>query len=249
MKRLWTGLHVALVAAMLLAPAALAQEGEPVEVDFVGTVTGIDLEAGTFTAETAEGEVYTVVPADDFDLTTLEVGDVVEVEGTLAEDGSVLATTVELAVDDPEEGDEEVGYFCLEDGEMQHPVAAGIAETYGVEYDQVIGWFCDGGFGFGQIMLALMTQEITGTSAEETLARRAAGEGWGKIWISMELIGKPGDVLPPGSRESAGGETPFWAGDPPGGAGRPEGAGRPDWAGGGKPPWAGGPPGGGDDGD
>ena len=78
-----------------------------------------------------------------------------------------------------------------------------------------------------------------------TLARRAGGEGWGEIWISMDLIGKPGDANPPGAAEDADAGPPFWAGGPPEGAGRPEDAGPPDWAGG-KPPGAGGPPGGGD---
>ncbi|MEX2029749.1 MAG: DUF5666 domain-containing protein [Anaerolineales bacterium] len=244
MRRLWIGTTLALLAGLLLATGALAQEVDPVEVEFTGTVTDIAL--GTFTAETETGEVFTVVPPEGFDLAGLEVGDIVEVDGTLAEDGSVLATSVVVQEPDDDETDKgEVGYFCLEDTEMQHPVGAGIAETYGVEYDQVMAWFCDGGFGFGQIMLALMTQDQTGTSADETLARRAGGEGWGEIWISMELIGKPSEINPPGAPENADAGPPFWAGGPPEGAGRPEDAGPPDWAGG-KPPGAGGPPGGGD---
>jgi len=73
-------------------------------------------------------------------------------------------------------------------------------------------------------MLALMTEENIGTSADETLARRAGGEGRGEIWISMDLIGKPGDANPPGAAEGADAGPPFWAGGPP----RHEDSGPPD---------------------
>jgi hypothetical protein len=252
MKRLAIGTHLALILALFLASGAMAQEADPVEIEFTGTVTAVDLELGAFTVETDGGEVFTVIPPEGFDLTSLEVGDVVEVEGTLAEDGSVLAETVVLQEpdeedpdqEDPEEADE-VNYFCRADTTAQHPVAAGIAETYGMEYGQVLAWFCDGGFGFGQIMLALMTQEQTGGSADELLARRAGGEGWGQIWISLDLIGEPDDAVPPGRPETAG--PPDWLGQedgtegfgPPEGIGPPDGLGPPDTIG---PPEGAGPP-------
>lgn len=66
----------------------------------------------------------------------------------------------------------------------QHPVGWRIAETYGLEYDVVMGWFCDG-FGFGEIMLALQTSMITDVPAEELLqwkSERAVGVRSGKVW-------------------------------------------------------------------
>jgi hypothetical protein len=220
------------------------EEVEPVEIEFTGVVTAIDLEGNTFTVENEAGEVYVVTPPEGFDLTTLEVGDTVEVEGILAEDGTVMATKVAIVTEeeDEEDVDDDVNFFCREGTEAQHPVGASIAARYDVEYEQVMAWFCDGKFGFGQIMLALQTAQMTGGDADELLARRAGGEGWGQIWISMELIGKPGDANPPGKPEGAG--PPAWAG-PPDHAGPPEGAGPPDWAGppdnAGPPDWAGPP--------
>jgi len=56
--------------------------------------------------------------------------DSVEVDGTLAEDGSVMGTST--VVQEAEE-ETEVGSFCRAETADQHPVGAGIAETYGVE--------------------------------------------------------------------------------------------------------------------
>jgi len=147
------------------------------------------------------------------------------------EDGD---TEIEVEDDDEiEEGDEVENYFCLEGTEDQHPVAAGIAELYEVEYEDVMAMFCevreveegeedDAGFGFGQIMLAYSTvekgadlEDLEGDfSLEGLLGMRSEGMGWGQIWQEMGLIGKPDD------------------------AGKPDGVGKPDHAG--PPPWAGG---------
>jgi len=203
----------------------VADDDDPTDVEFTGTVTSIDQEAGTFTGETEDGEVFTVVPPEDFDWTILQVGDEVEVKGTLDEDGTVLAVSVkiEVAIDD-----DEINYFCQPETEEQHPVAAAIAETYGVEEEQVLAWFCEDGFGFGQIMLALQTSQASEGDPGELLARRSAGEGWGEIWISMELIGQASDAHPPGRPEDAG--PPEWAGPPDGDddVGPPEWLGLPD---------------------
>ena len=119
-----------------------------------------------------------------------------------------------------EEPDEEENYFCTEDADGEHPVAAGIAELYEIEYDDVMALFCepvegredpdDSGWGLGQIMLALETGDLEGT-----LAKRAEGMGWGEIWQEMGLIGN--------KKEGAG--PPWWADN--------------DYDGEGPPPWAG----------
>jgi len=224
MKKMVIALHFALILALLIAPGVLAQEEDPTEVEFTGTVISIDLVAETFTVETEEDEIFTVVPPEDFDLESLQVGDEVEVEGTLAEDGTVLALSVKIKVAVDED---EINYFCRPETKEQHPVAVSIAETYGIETEQVMAWFCEDGFGFGQIMLALQTPD---SDPGELLARRSAGEGWGKIWISMELIGRESDAHPPGRPEDAG--PPDWAGPPEDeDAGPPEDIGPPEWIG------------------
>ncbi len=176
--------------------AARAVNGDEVseaeEIEFTGTVEAVDEEAGTLvvSVETEdEGVVeYTVYPPEGFDWTTIREGDLVEVEGTLDENGDVLASKVKVETDDEDEeqededdadeeededtedededdGDEALtgGYFCR-NPEAVHPVGARLADLYGVPYERVMEWFCAGKQGFGQIMLALRTaQVISGT--------------------------------------------------------------------------------------
>ncbi len=116
-------------------------------------------------------------------------------------------TDDEDADTDDDEGD---GDFCV--GADPHPVAARLAEAYeGVEYEDIMGWFCEGRFGFGEIMIALSTSERLNSSGdddadndngaddddgsqdtidvEDLFAMRASGLGWGQIRQSLGLIG------------------------------------------------------------
>ena len=168
-------LVVMLVAAALMfagvVPAA-AQEDEG-EIEILGTVISIDLEDGVFTVEVDPEETFTVNPGDDYDLDQLEVGDLVEVEGSLAEDGRILAVKVAIETDD---GDEDEapdgsgeGYYCSQSEDL-HPLAARLSERYGVEYGVLQEWFC-GGLGWGEIFLALQTGVLTGEDPGDILAR------------------------------------------------------------------------------
>jgi hypothetical protein len=134
--------------------------------------------------------------------------------------------------DDEESEDNSDNYFC-QNPDATHPVGEKLADTYDVDYATVMGWFCEG-YGFGQIMLALETSQITGQSPDELLAARAGGAGWGQIWQEAGLIGKPEDAGPP---PWAGQGKPDWAGGPPDDVpgGPPEDAGPPDDVPGGPP--------------
>jgi hypothetical protein len=151
----------------------------------------------------------------------------------------VLAIAPAVLAQENGNGEEEGSYFC-ENRKGEHPVAAGIAEKYEVDYETVIAWFCgdedfvkpDGdNFGFGEIMLALQTIALDDVelSAEEILEMRADGLGWGEIWQEFGLIGKPDHAGPP---DWAGKGSPEWVGKgPPPWAGAPEGKGPPWWDG------------------
>jgi hypothetical protein len=100
------------------------------------------------------------------------------------------------------DGSESEKRYC--GGDVPHPVAQSLAEQYGANAEQIMGWFCgsgDGtGFGFGQIMLALRKGGQLGSDAPSTaeiLERRASGEGWGQIWKDLGVKGKPAEVGPP----------------------------------------------------
>jgi hypothetical protein len=95
--------------------------------------------------------------------------------------------------DDEEElTEEEVGY-CV--GVEPHPVAQRLAETYGVAYEDIMTWFCEGRYGFGEIMHALQTgdPEEEGKTPEQILLLKTELGGWGKVWQELGLIGKPDD--------------------------------------------------------
>jgi len=107
------------------------------------------------------------------------------------------------------DGDQADSPYCTgEAGDRQHPVAAHIAATYQVTYEEVIGHFCEG-YGFGEIMLAYETGEFTGTPPTDLLDMKGKGHAWGRIWKELGLIGNERD----------------------GGGGPGQGRGKPDWAG------------------
>ena len=191
-------LSLLLVLLAAMAVPVAAQEAE--EIEIIGQVVAVDEDAGTIVVEVEveDGNVvtYTVLMPEGFDWESLEEGDTVEVEGTLDEDGNIVATKVvnetEEEEEDEEEQDGEGPYFCRPDAAFQHPVGARIADTYGVDYEQVMAWSCEDRLGFGQIVHALQTA-ATSEEAVQFLARRTAGEGWGQIWKDLGLIGRQDD--------------------------------------------------------
>jgi RNase P/RNase MRP subunit p29 len=234
-------LALLLAVAMVVVSIQVAAAAEGDEVEITGTVISIDEANNSFVVETEEGETYTVLISEelDFDFETLKKGDIVEVEGTENEDFSLLATKVKIEEQEKDDGDPSGGYYCEQSEEM-HPFGEKLASRYDeVKYETLQEWFCSG-FGWGQIMLALKTSEITGDDFEALLVRRGDGEGWGQIWQDLELIGRPEDAGPRNDVDSN--DRPDFAGPPEWvGDGRPEQAGPPEWVGDGRPEDAGPP--------
>ncbi len=71
-----------------------------------------------------------------------------------------------------------------------HPKGDKLAQEFGVDYTEIIDWFCKG-YGFGEISHAYDISNLKGVPVEEVFALRASGMGWGKIKQSYGLIGKP----------------------------------------------------------
>lgn len=228
---MFSAILLALVMVLAAVQPVAAQEAGT-EVEIMGTITAIDEGAGSFTVETEDGQTHTVFPAEGFDFSILVVGESVEVEGTLNEDGTISALQVRVEQDDDpveEDDDPATGYFCMQ-SERPHPFGARLAERYDVEYETLQEWFCDG-FGWGQVMLALQTGQITGEDPEALLEARRGGQGWGQIWQELKLIGRPEHAGPPNDEDGNG--RPDFAGPPDDedGNGRPDFAGPPDHAG------------------
>ena len=79
--------------------------------------------------------------------------------------------------------------YCDGTSETNHPEGDKLAAEYDVEYDEIIGWFCEG-YGFGEIKHAYDISKLKEVPVEEVFALRASGMGWGKIKQSYGLIGK-----------------------------------------------------------
>ncbi len=65
-------------------------------------------------------------------------------------------------------------------GANPHPTGQTLAQRYGVPYEEIMGWFCQG-FGFGEIDLAYGLSRTYGIPVEEIFALRRSGLGWGQI--------------------------------------------------------------------
>jgi hypothetical protein len=105
-------------------------------------------------------------------------------EGELARHGARLGHTVEQ-MEQTQEGDEPGADFCV--GADPHPVAQALDELYeSASYEDIMGWFCDDNFGFGEIALALQTSEETGMLAGDILVMRSES-GWGQVWRELDL--------------------------------------------------------------
>ncbi|MFO7540081.1 MAG: DUF5667 domain-containing protein [Chloroflexota bacterium] len=70
---------------------------------------------------------------------------------------------------------------------MTHPVANQLAAQYEVDYETIIGWFCQD-FGFGEIGLAYNLSQQTETAVADLFALRTAGYGWGQIMQQYQQL-------------------------------------------------------------
>jgi hypothetical protein len=73
-------------------------------------------------------------------------------------------------------------------GEEINNIGQGIADEYDfASYEEVMTWFCSGA-EFEDILVALQTEDQTGTPTEEMLVMLAEGFTWEEIWLVVGLI-------------------------------------------------------------
>lgn len=97
-------------------------------------------------------------------------------------EGASESVEVPPAVEEetPGEAPEITATDCL-NGEVS-PIGQSIADDYEtVSYEQVITWFCNGA-EYEDILVALETETLTDSSAEEMLQMLADGFSWQEIW-------------------------------------------------------------------
>jgi hypothetical protein len=143
----------------------------------------------------------------------IALGKTVKVKFVVGEDGSWDALEVE-ALDDEEEPEatEAPGEtepitptetvtpttFVNCTGANPQPKAAKLAKEHGVSYEEIMGWFCDYHFGFGEIDRMYTLSETQGVSLTTLFDMRLSGLGWGQIkkqWPNWP-ISTTGEISP-----------------------------------------------------
>jgi hypothetical protein len=81
-------------------------------------------------------------------------------------------------------------------GVNPHPEGQRLADTYGVPYEEIMGWFCQH-FGFGEIDRAYSLSLETGIPVEDIFEMRISGQGWGVIKKSIQSSKKSEKVKKP----------------------------------------------------
>ena len=145
----------------------------------------------------------------------IETGHTVKVTFIVAEEGQWQALSiksleveppVEPAPEETLEPDSEAAPETIDDaletdctGADPQPKGQALAGKYGVTYDEIMGWFCQG-FGFGEIDLAysLLSQESLKTAqtidVDGLFDKRKSGLGWGQIKKNPGLIDASGTI-------------------------------------------------------
>ena len=171
----------ALIAIAMLAGLGGAAQAQEAQVQLTGEITAITPAEGGYTLTildeqgdtsdvfipadisiVVEGEVLT--PAD------LEVGWTVTVTVTQQEDGTSCVTGITV---DDEDDETSEGWL--------YPVAARLAEYFGVDYDEIMAYY-DSGVGFGLLARAYFLADLLGEegfTVEDILAMKESGEGPG----------------------------------------------------------------------
>ena len=209
-KKMGRTILIALFLAVLTTGAAFASEGD--EVGIVGIVKAVHPEDFTLEIEVDnEGtpEVYLVQVGQNFDFESIVLGDLIEVNGTLNEDGALVLTELKIqerARDQVKLQDGELeSYYCTAEDQF-HPVAAKVADTYGVDYSVIEGYLCgENPVPLGQIMLAMQTAALSGGDYTEYLDG-FENISWGQIWQDLGVQGKPDHGTPPGQVQDKQGE-------------------------------------------
>jgi len=200
-------LILSLLMGLMTTGLAFASEGNEVEVE--GTIAALYPDEFYLEVEVeGETELLVVEVGQNFNFDAYDVGDLLELKGTLNDEGRLVVTELKIqerARDRIMTQDGELeSFFCAVD-DHDHPIAAKIAETYEMEYTDVEDMLCgEEKVPLGKIMLALQTEAISDYTLDQLLD---GSPQWGKIWQELELKGKPDHGIAPGKIQQQGGDN------------------------------------------
>jgi len=81
---------------------------------------------------------------------------------------------------EPTEADEKKSGNACSPGASQHPQGVKLAQQFGVSYEAIMNWYCQG-FSFGDIKQAYGLSQDYNTPVADIFEMRASGMGWGQI--------------------------------------------------------------------
>jgi len=214
-KTIGLTLILAILMALMTTGLAFASEGE--EVEFEGTVIAVYPDDFMIEVEVVDDEglieTYFVHVGENFDFDSI-LGELIEVKGTLNEEGALVMTELKIQDREQEQEKEQEGelesYFCTNEGAF-HPLGLKISTTYGVDYSIIEGYMCgENHVPIGQIKLAVQTAALADPALGLVYTDFLDGfEGisWGQIWQQYGLKGKPDHGVPFGQLKKGEGET------------------------------------------
>jgi pyruvate/2-oxoglutarate dehydrogenase complex dihydrolipoamide acyltransferase (E2) component len=182
---------------------AFASEGE--EVEFEGIVINVFPDESLIEVEVNNDgvlETYFVHVGENFDFESI-LGELIEVKGTLNEEGVLVMTELKIQEREQEQEQEQEGMedsiFCTSET-ASHPLGLKISTTYGVEYSVIEEYMCgENHVPIGQIKLAVQTAALTDPELGIDYTYFLDGfEGisWGQVWQELGLKGKPEHGVP-----------------------------------------------------
>ena len=156
-------------------------EGDPVSVTFSILDTGDWLAKEIEMLERDDDEEKTPTPTATVTMTpTPSQSPTITHTPTLTPTGTLTPEVTETPV--PSATGVRAG--CSLEG-WEQPKGESLAAKWGVPYEEIMGWFCQG-YGFGEIDLAYELAQISGKPVSEIFAMRASGMGWGNIKKAIE---------------------------------------------------------------
>ncbi|HMN59141.1 MAG TPA: DUF5666 domain-containing protein [Anaerolinea sp.] len=172
--------------------------GDPVSVSFVVLEDGSWLAREIEALEQEEDDKPTATPTATVEGTLTDTPEPSETpEGSETPTPSVTPTetaTPETSVTPtPTLSGERAG---CERTDWKHPEGLRLAQRWGVSYEEIMGWFCQG-YGFGEIDLAYELAQQSGKPVTEVFAMRASGMGWGNIKKALEPQSTQGPKVKP----------------------------------------------------
>lgn len=218
-KTLSIALILSLLMGLMTTGMAFASEGNEIEVE--GTIVALYPEEFYLEVEAeVDGEIVVleVEVGQNFNFDAYDIGDLLELKGTLNDEGRLVVTELKIqerARDRVQTQDGKLeSNFCAVEDEF-HPVAFKIADTYGVDYGEIEGYLCgETHISLGKLMLALQTADLAEGSYLDYLLTENIK--WGQIWQDLGVKGKPDHGTAPGQIKQGGSDnTPEDPGNAP----------------------------------